>query len=159
MGKDGESFWDYSLALYARPRVEPALLALQDEAGLEVNLILFCCYAAARGVELGAPDIDAMRRIGTVWAEGVVRTLRDVRRALKPLAATPETEAARLRDEVKQAELAAEKTMQEALEALLPEHRAAGSRELAERNLAAWLGEASADPRLAIVLDRAFGRR
>lgn len=163
MGKMADDFWDFSLALYARPGVEQALLALQDEEGLDVNLILFCLYAGARGRPLDGGALGIMRGIGAGWGQGVIAPLRAARRALKPLA-EGDAAAACLRAEVKRLELAAEKEMQVRLEALL-----AGAtlvppgRGLAERNLAAWLeseGKASAGrcgERLAQVLDACFG--
>jgi uncharacterized protein (TIGR02444 family) len=36
-----ESFWRFSLMVYARPGVAEALIGLQDRAGHNVNLILF----------------------------------------------------------------------------------------------------------------------
>ena len=38
------SFWQYSLALYKHESVEAACLQLQDEHGLNVNLVLLCCF-------------------------------------------------------------------------------------------------------------------
>lgn len=162
MGKTAEDFWDFSLVLYARPGVEAALLALQDEEGLDVNLILFCLYAGARGRSLEGATLAGMRGIGAGWGQGVVAPLRAARRALKPIA-EGDAAAARLRAEVKRLELAAEKEMQLRLEALL-----AGAallppgRGLAERNLSAWLeGEGRAfagrcGERFARVLDACF---
>lgn len=162
MGKTAEDFWDFSLVLYARPGVEAALLALQDEEGLDVNLILFCLYAGARGRSLEEATLAGMRGIGAGWGQGVVAPLRAARRALKPIA-EGDAAAARLRAEVKRLELAAEKEMQVRLEALL-----AGAtlvppgRGLAERNLSAWLeGEGRAfagrcGERFARVLDACF---
>ena len=47
-------FWRFSLALYARPGVAEALIALQDRAGLDVNLILFGLWVGTRhGRDLG----------------------------------------------------------------------------------------------------------
>ena len=48
-------FWDFSLEIYAKPGVAQACLALQDECGADVNLLLFCCWA-------GPLDEIAMRR-------------------------------------------------------------------------------------------------
>ena len=55
-------FWDFSLAVYGRPGVAPACLALQQRHGADVNLLLFCAWfgAAHRG-RLTADDVDAVR--------------------------------------------------------------------------------------------------
>ena len=56
----GEAFWRFSLALYARPGVAEALIALQDRAGRDVNLMLFALWAGAvRRVALDAGALAA----------------------------------------------------------------------------------------------------
>lgn len=131
-----EKFWGFSCEFYARPGVETTLLALQDEEGLDVSILLFCLYAAARGVALDEALAASMNAIGKAWGARVVAPLRAARRELKSLA--PE---GTLRAEVKRLELDAERAMHVALEGLLPEGPGTGgeARALAERNLAAWL--------------------
>jgi uncharacterized protein (TIGR02444 family) len=41
MSPPDDPFWRFSLDLYGRPGVAPACLALQDEAGADVNLVLY----------------------------------------------------------------------------------------------------------------------
>ena len=80
--------WDYSVELYRRPGVEAACLELQRRHGLDVNLVLLCCWLASSGVEL-----DALRaRAGAVasWQAEVVRLLRALRQRLKARLADPE---------------------------------------------------------------------
>src|SRR6202000_1576818 len=50
----GESrFWTFSLAVYADPAVQRECLALQDDHGVDVNLLLFCAFVGAvHGVAL-----------------------------------------------------------------------------------------------------------
>jgi uncharacterized protein (TIGR02444 family) len=109
-----DAFWTFSLALYGRPGIAPALLRLQDRNGLDVNLLLLCCFVGARG--LGALTkaelAQANRRVRT-WREGVVQPLRAVRRALKlpPLAMSDSADGA-LRRQVAQAELLSERCAQ-----------------------------------------------
>jgi uncharacterized protein (TIGR02444 family) len=85
-----EPFWDYSLALYRRPGVEDACLELQRRHGLDVNLLLLCCWLGARGV---APDRAALacsELAVRAWQVEVVRPLRAVRRRLKAKLEDPE---------------------------------------------------------------------
>src|SRR3974377_2490761 len=50
-----QSLWNFSLAAYANKAVQDECLALQDEFGLDVNLILLCSYlGAVHGVTLTA---------------------------------------------------------------------------------------------------------
>lgn len=121
-GKAPDSlFWRFSLALYARPGVPPACLALQDEAGVDVNVMLYLLYLAGRKRQL---SIEEVRRIDDTvanWREQVVRPLRGVRRVLKGDAAPlPGPDAERLRSQVKKIELEAERIQQYALEAAFP---------------------------------------
>ncbi len=42
----GSQFWGFSLAVYGADAVEPECLTMQDEFGLDVNLILLCAFPA-----------------------------------------------------------------------------------------------------------------
>lgn len=150
------AFWHFSTTLYAKRGVEPALLALQDRDGLEVNLALFCLFAARQGTRLDAPAIEAMRAIGLAWGHEVVGHLRTARRLMKPRA-LKDKRAARLRDEVKAIELAAESAMQGALADLLMAVEGpvceAQPGAIATDNFAAWFeaeGIDGAAPRAAV---------
>jgi len=74
-------FWDYSLDLYGRPNVADACLALQDQYGLDVNVLLFCvwCGSAGPGV-LGADELRLCLSATRDWQQRVVQPLRAVRR-------------------------------------------------------------------------------
>lgn len=79
----GNPFWDFTLALYGRPGVAPALIGLQDRLGLDVNMLLFCCWAGAAGATLSAPDVAAVEAATEPWQAEIVRPLRALRRRLK----------------------------------------------------------------------------
>ena len=46
---DDEALWRFSLTFYARPGVSEALIALQDRAGFDVNLMLFALWLGVSG--------------------------------------------------------------------------------------------------------------
>src|SRR5262245_60669240 len=76
-------FWRFSLRFYRQPEVAAACIALQDEAGVDVNLLLFLLWNATYSRTLSAVDIgDLDRRIGA-WRTAAVVPLRELRRALK----------------------------------------------------------------------------
>ena len=77
-------FWDFSLEVYAKEGVADACLRLQDDLGIDVNMLLFCCWAGHSGDgELGMRFIaDAAGAVGA-WHDEIVRPLRRVRRRLK----------------------------------------------------------------------------
>lgn len=110
-------FWDFSLALYARPGVADACLRLQDGLGLDVNLLLFACWTAAAGKR--RPSREGWRRLvdeTETWRARVVEPLRRVRRVLKDAAANPWSVG--LRERVKALELDAEHAEQLMIAAL-----------------------------------------
>lgn len=107
-------FWDWSLAVYDRPGVAPALLRLQDEQGLDVNLLLFCIWAAAEGPGgLARDEVAAAREAVAAWRGQLLQPLRALRRACAPgHHALPAASLQRVRQALKQAELQAEHAAQ-----------------------------------------------
>ena len=143
MADAAEDFWRFSLALYAAPGVAPACLVLQDEAGRDVNLLLYCGWVGASGRgRLDAAAIAAAEARLAPWRQGVVEPLRAARRALKGVAGAEALYAA-----VKAVELDAERQAQRLLAALAP---APAGRSRTERqadgaaNLLAYAGTAAA---------------
>jgi uncharacterized protein (TIGR02444 family) len=107
-------FWDWAVAVYARPGVAEACLELQDTYRQNVPLLL---WAAWRG-----GDVAAAAALARQWDGEVIAPLRGVRRRLKGRSG-----AESLREQVKAVELEAERTLMAALEALagpVPDERA-----------------------------------
>ena len=78
----GSPFWRFSLRYYRQPGVGEACIALQDGAGIDVNLLLFLLWQASQGRTFAVADVaDLERRIGA-WRDMTVVPLRQVRRAL-----------------------------------------------------------------------------
>lgn len=76
-------FWDFSLLLYARPGVEAACLTLQDDHGLDVNLVLLAGWAAHTRRRLTPPLAQRLRALGLAYQADVMQPLRQARRGLK----------------------------------------------------------------------------
>ena len=83
------AFWDFSLAFYAEPAVRDACLALQDERGLDVNLILLAAWLARAGRGVEPALARQLRAISDRHQTSIMRPLREARRALDPDAAEP----------------------------------------------------------------------
>ena len=102
--------WAFSLAVYPEAGVSEECIALQDQRGIDVNLLLLCAYVGGmRGVTLSANDLTEATAAAAGWQNGVIRPLREARRALKPIENEP---AQALRAAVKKDELLAEQVEQ-----------------------------------------------
>ena len=98
------TFAGFALAVYNGDGVSKAAVSLQDRRGVDVNLLLFAAYVAARSTHvLTSNDISLARQRTARWQDEVVAPLRAVRRRLKQ-----DSTAQALRATVHDAELAAE---------------------------------------------------
>jgi uncharacterized protein (TIGR02444 family) len=135
-------FWRFSLGFYRDPAVAAACIELQDQAGVDVNMLLFLLWNATLNRTLSQAAIaDLDRRIGA-WREAAVIPLRALRRALKSPPPVIEPGAAEVfRTRVKNVELEAERLQQHTMYALVPSLRfasAASPAEAARANVAAY---------------------
>ena len=138
-------FWEFSLGTYARPGVADACLSLQNRHGVDVNVLLFCCWAAGEGVLLSRADLERVLAAVKDWQDQVVSPLRRVRHHLK-VARAPSGFAHSLRSRIAEVELDAEHAEQLMLERCLSGGLVRGEPGAAERaagNLAIY-GEVSA---------------
>lgn len=125
----GSSFWNFSVAVYSASKVQDECLNLQDQFGLDVNLILLCAYlGAVHGAALTSDDISSARQEVRQWHEQIVRVLRVARRNLKTINlhdADAAKGAVELRAKVKAEELESERIEQMLLERWANAHLAA----------------------------------
>jgi uncharacterized protein (TIGR02444 family) len=153
-----DAFWAFSLDFYGRPGVSDVCLGLQDRHGLDVNLVLLCCWLGWNGRgRLSGTDLAAAESAVATWRSAVVEPLRAVRRALK---AMPVVGASGLRQEVQRLELVAEREAQSLLVAGLKSPLATpGGDPLADAaaNLALYLAAEGRDAALARPLIQALG--
>lgn len=111
-GLDFEACWQAALEAYGHPGVEAACLALQDDYGLDVIVVLTLGWLASRGIGLSDAGVEAMLAAARPWQGGVVKPLRELRRRLKSL---DDPGMARVYDSLKKSELEAEHSEMEAL--------------------------------------------
>ena len=120
MSEPQSRFWSFSLSVYGQTGVQQECLELQDRHGLDVNMLLFCAFVGAvHGAILPERDLTELLAAVGDWHNGVLRALRNARRALKRFAgdrAPIGASAAALRTSVKAAELGAEQIEQAMLE-------------------------------------------
>lgn len=115
MSAAADDFWAFSLRVYAAPGVERACLSLQERLGLDVNVLLFCCWSAARGYgDLRDEEWRELLARSRAWQDAVVGHLRSVRVLLRdasllaPLPPDARARAGALRGQVKALELESE---------------------------------------------------
>jgi uncharacterized protein (TIGR02444 family) len=114
--------WAFALAIYARPGVAEACLALQNEAGVDVMLLLMATFAAVkRRTLLSTDEIRALDEACRPWREQIVRKLRTIRNELKTGPRPSPSEATEaLRSKIKALELEAERFENQLLAECLP---------------------------------------
>jgi uncharacterized protein (TIGR02444 family) len=112
-------FWRFSVKFYAEPGVAPACIELQDQAGVDVNLLFFLLWNATQRRTLNSGEIAELDRDFGAWRDLAVVPLRALRRALKsPPAAVAPDAAEGFRTRIKAVELEAERLQQEAMYSL-----------------------------------------
>ncbi|MEH6568302.1 MAG: TIGR02444 family protein [Halioglobus sp.] len=150
-------FWEFSLATYADAGVAQSLLAMQDELGLDVNVLLYAGWLASKDLQLTAGHLDALEGQIVQWRRRVVLPLRGLRQELKSY-----REASALRDEIKALELRSEHQQQDLMWAFflatdtLPAQKfpLAGNLNLVCRSIVA---DAASLPALLCHLERSIG--
>jgi uncharacterized protein (TIGR02444 family) len=112
----GSPFWRFSLRYYRQPGVGEACIALQDGAGIDVNLLLFLLWQASQGRTFSVADVDHLNSQIGPWRRMTVMPLREIRRALRsPPALVEAATAEAFRTRIKAVELEAERLQQEAM--------------------------------------------
>jgi uncharacterized protein (TIGR02444 family) len=109
-------FWRFSLHFYRQSGVSDACIALQDDCGVDVNLLLFLFWLASDGRQLTADEVQNLDDKVRSWRELTIIPIRDVRRRLKgapTLVEQGKQEA--FRNKMKAVELDAERLQQEGL--------------------------------------------
>jgi len=95
--------WEFAVTKYAQEAVARACLLAQDEAGSDVNLLLYAAWLAEQGCELCTQHLAALEAKLSPWRSRVITPLRQLRRDWKGM-----EDAEQLREEVKSLELLAE---------------------------------------------------
>lgn len=116
------SFWNFSLALYGRSESSGHCLALQNDHGFDVNLVLFCIWVGQNWGTMPNSIRSESIAFSTNWGQQVVQPLRGLRTDMKGNTSLSQQfsgdEYEDFRGTVKKLELAAEKKQQEFLQNL-----------------------------------------
>jgi len=112
-------FWRFSLQFYRLAGVSDACIALQDEYGVDVNLLLFLLWRAGEGRQLAADEVRSLDAKVRDWRNLTVVPIRTIRRKLKSARTVIDPgEQEAFRAKIKAIELEAERLQQQALFAL-----------------------------------------
>ena len=138
----GTAFWEFSLAVYARPGVPELLIDLQDRHGADVNLLLFCCWCGLAGrLPLDAGRLAEIDRQVADWRREVIGPLRALRRRMKGgVAGVPEAASEPIREAIKRLEIDCERLEQMRLAEVAPPVSGGGSAAAARAALEAYSG-------------------
>lgn len=75
-------FWQFSLSRYGEPGVKEACLRLQDQYGLNVNMLLLCDFLYARQLSVSSEEMSELVR-ASVPTDETLAALRRHRKTLK----------------------------------------------------------------------------
>jgi len=109
-------FWRFSLHFYRQAGVSDACIALQDDCGVDVNLLLFLLWLADDGHLLSADEVKKLDDRVRDWRNLTIIPIRETRRRLKGACTLIEPgKQEAFRTKVKAIELDAERLQQQAL--------------------------------------------
>ncbi len=80
---DADDLWQFSCSVYAKQGVADACICLQNDFGLDVNLLLFAGWAGLRGQPLSEADVVRAEARTSSWRREMIQPLRRMRRWLK----------------------------------------------------------------------------
>ncbi|MGD9659743.1 MAG: TIGR02444 family protein [Porticoccaceae bacterium] len=144
---DRTGFWEFACQLYRCQEVEESCLWLQDNADIDVVLLLCCCWAGREYDAIDRRMMAALLDNCQRWSSAVIKPLRTARRWLRN---QPGTDAS-LYEQLKNAELAAERQLMQRLEQQLQSQMArspidpARVRDNAKKNTGLYLTLAEID--------------
>src|SRR5258708_10158259 len=76
--------WDFALAFYGRQDGSSGCLVLQDQLGVDVDILLFAIFAGVeRRVTLDTQELAAVDGLVQGWRTDIVQALRQIRKRLK----------------------------------------------------------------------------
>lgn len=117
------SLWDFATAFYAKPSVQSACLTLQNTAGVNVPLLLCCCWVGKYYGELPSLLATRISQFTAEYTQLTTEPLRAIRTVMKhsynPQWLIEGDEWIGLREQVKSIELHSEKLLLHSLEPLV----------------------------------------
>jgi uncharacterized protein (TIGR02444 family) len=153
-------FWTFSLGYYRGVGVSEACLELQDNCGVDVNVVLFLLWMASQKRQVAAAEVKRLADKVRPWQVDVIGPIRALRRRLKADAPLLDKGSAELfRTKIKAIELESERLQQAAMYALADgvTSQTASSVEAAARAGIAAYQDALGRPLTAAAVDTLIG--
>lgn len=113
-----DQLWDFSLQFYAKPNVAKLCIALQDNAKLNVNVLLLCRLLDKEQQMLHTQSLHQIAECAVKLDASLLTPLRHIRRSI-PQTTLTESQALDIKKQLLSVELHLEKTQQEQLVAAL----------------------------------------
>ncbi|KTC87288.1 MULTISPECIES: TIGR02444 family protein [Legionella] len=76
-------FWQFSLKLYRHEKVKTACLSFQNQEGVNVNLLLVCCWLSYAIEAISQLEFNQAYQLIDEWHQQVTQPMRQVRQYLK----------------------------------------------------------------------------
>ncbi len=115
------SLWPFSCNIYSRHGIEAHCLYLQDNYQANIPLLLFGCWCGVQFLSITQVQQQRIEQLAAQWANGCILPLRSLRQAMKQEEVLADGWQ-QVREQVKQTELLAEKTLLLTLESLIDEN-------------------------------------
>lgn len=77
------TFWQFALSFYKKAGVAQKLLQLQDEFGLDINLLLYMVWLGEKGIVLKNAELQPILLLASDWQHNIMQPLRQARRQIK----------------------------------------------------------------------------
>jgi uncharacterized protein (TIGR02444 family) len=77
------AFWNYSCRQFENRSIADTCLQLQNACDADVNILLYCCWAADNRIQLDNDDLQKLIRASNPWQSAIIKPLRDARRMMK----------------------------------------------------------------------------
>ncbi|MGH1470427.1 MAG: TIGR02444 family protein [Cellvibrionaceae bacterium] len=105
--------WEFALALYSKPLVEETAIVLQNEYGVNVNILIWMCWLEKEGCRIDEDTIEGAERVIQSLHKDFVLPLRALRK--NPQLRDHSEITSTLKDAIQQAELVAEQVVMSAI--------------------------------------------
>jgi len=79
---DPDEFWSFSNQIYSRAGVKECCLTLQNRYGVDVNLLLLCCWVDRRQLVIAEATLRELEELSESWQTGQLNPLRAARSQL-----------------------------------------------------------------------------